>query len=141
MKLSRLGKLLFYEAREIIYMVSKQLDKVTTSQTVKVTRSRPISLSLILIAPFVLQIVVVVGLTNYLSIRNGQKAVNDVATQLRTEIGTRVTQYLSTYLETPHLINRMNADAVRLGKLDLQDLSAVERHRRTRSVCRSQRYQ
>jgi signal transduction histidine kinase/DNA-binding response OmpR family regulator len=69
-----------------------------------------------------------VGVTNYLSIRNGQKAVNDVATQLQTEISTRVTQYLGPYLETPHLINRINADDVRLGKLDVQDFSAVERH-------------
>jgi len=73
-------------------MISKKLNQPTISQTVKAMPRRPISLSLILIAPFILQIVVVVGVTNYLSIRNGQKAVNDVATQLQTEISTRVTQ-------------------------------------------------
>jgi len=109
-------------------MMGKELVQSTISQTVKVMRRRPISLSLILIAPFILQIVVVVGVTNYLSIRNGQKAVNDVATQLQTEISTRVTQYLGSYLETSYLINRINVDAVRLGKLDVQDLSAVQRH-------------
>ncbi len=36
-----------------------------------------LSLSSILIVPFVLQICVAVGLTGYFSFRNGQKAVND----------------------------------------------------------------
>ena len=38
-----------------------------------------IPLGWILVVPFVLQIVAAVGLTGWLSFRNGQKAVNDVA--------------------------------------------------------------
>ncbi len=95
---------------------------------IKVQKRRSIPLKLILIAPFMIQIFAAVGLTNYLSIRNGQKAVNEVATSLRTEIAGKVEQYLNTYLATPHLINRINEDAVRLGTLDVQDLSAVERN-------------
>ena len=110
-------------------MVTQQSDKSTTSDSAKkVQHRRSIPLRLILIAPFVIQIFVAVGITGYLSIRNGQKAVNDVATQLRTEISERVDQHLTTYLATPFLINRINADAVRLGKLDLQDLPSVDRH-------------
>lgn len=81
-----------------------------------------------LIVPFVLQIVGTVGLVGYLSFRNGQEAVNDVAAKLRNEISDRVFQYLEAYLNTPHLINRINEDAIRLGQLSLEDLPGIERH-------------
>ncbi len=71
-----------------------------------------IPLQLVLIIPFVLQILAVVGITGWLSLRNGQKAVNDVATQLRSEISDRVNQYLSNYLEKPLVINQINVDAL-----------------------------
>ena len=82
----------------------------------------------VLIVPFVLQIFAAVGLTGYLSIRNGQRAVNDVATQLREEIADRIKQHLDTYLKTPHLVNRINADAIQLGNLDTRDIPNLGRY-------------
>ena len=70
--------------------------------------ARKIPLRTILIVPFVLQIFGTVGLLGYLSYRNGQKAVNEVAAQLRSKISDRVQFYLQSYLEIPHLINRIN---------------------------------
>lgn len=87
-----------------------------------------VPLRTVLIVPFVLQIVGTVGLVGYLSWRNGQQAVNDVASQLRREISDRVQLYLKSYVATPHLINRINVDAVRVGQLDVQDDAKVERH-------------
>ncbi len=92
----------------------------------KLTKSVP--LRLILVVPFILQISLAVGLTGWLSIRNGQRAVNEVAVQLRSEITARIQQYLQTYVETPHKVNQLNANAVRLGEVNVQDLSALERH-------------
>ncbi|MGB8689743.1 MAG: hypothetical protein WCD53_20730 [Microcoleus sp.] len=43
-------------------------------------------LGVVLIVPFVLQIVGAVGLVGYLSFRNGQKAVNNLASQLMSEV-------------------------------------------------------
>ena len=85
-------------------------------------RNPKVPLRLVLVMPFVLQIFAAVGLTGYLSLRNGQKAVNEVTTQLRSEITARIRQHLHTYLAKPHLINQINADAIGLGKLDLEDL-------------------
>ncbi|XHL94738.1 MAG: hypothetical protein P2A85_19675 [Microcoleus anatoxicus] len=48
--------------------------------------NRKISLQTLLIVPFVLQIFAAVGLTGYLSFRNGQKAINDLANRLIKEI-------------------------------------------------------
>ncbi|MEB3886502.1 ATP-binding protein [Lyngbya sp. CCY1209] len=85
-------------------------------------------LRVVLIVPFLLQIFGTVGLVGYLSYRNGQQAVEDLAAQLMDEVSDRVELYLETYLATPELINRINADAVRNGQLDLQNLPQLERH-------------
>ncbi len=58
-----------------------------------------IPLQMLLIVPFVVQTVGAVVIVGYLSFRNGQKAVNDVATQLRQETSDRIEQNL-TYLVT-----------------------------------------
>jgi signal transduction histidine kinase/DNA-binding response OmpR family regulator len=83
--------------------------------------SGQVPLRVYIVVPFVLQTFAIVGLTGWLSLRNGQKAVNDVATQLRSEIIVRIKQRLDTYLETPHLINQINADAMRRGKLRVEN--------------------
>ncbi|MEO1094993.1 MAG: ATP-binding protein [Cyanobacteria bacterium J06638_28] len=80
-----------------------------------------ISLRSALVYPFVLQIFLAVGLTGYISLRNGQRAVNEVASQLRQEISNRIQERLAEHSEMPHLINQVNADAVRRGDLQTQD--------------------
>ncbi len=78
-------------------------------------------LRLILIVPFVIQISAAVGLVGYLSFRNGQQAVNDLANQLMGKISNLVELHLDTYLATPHQIVQINIDAVKTGLLDLRD--------------------
>ncbi len=95
-------------------MVSKILDKLP--------------LRTVLIVPFVLQIVGAVGLVGYLSFRNGQKAVNNLASQLMSEVSLRVEQNLQVYLTTPHQINQSKLDAVKLGLLKMENLSAWEKY-------------
>ncbi|MEG4968382.1 ATP-binding protein [Microcoleus sp. B6-A1] len=95
-------------------MVSKILDKLP--------------LRTVLIVPFILQILGAVGLVGYLSFRNGQKAVNNLASQLMTEVSLRVEQNLQIYLKTPHQINQTKLDAVKLGLLKMENLSAWEKY-------------
>jgi PAS domain S-box-containing protein len=90
--------------------------------------STKLSLRTVLIVPFILQIFAAVGLTGYLSFRNGQKAVNNVAIQLQTEISRRVEQNLETYLDTLHQINQTNEIAINIGGLDIQDSAKLERY-------------
>ena len=66
-----------------------------------------------------------VGLTGFISFRNGQQSVNKVASELRHEINSRIQERLRTYLETPKSINRLNANAARFGTLDLQEVNRV----------------
>ncbi|WP_293130129.1 SpoIIE family protein phosphatase [Microcoleus sp. bin38.metabat.b11b12b14.051] len=75
-----------------------------------------------LVLPFVLQIVAAVGLVGYLSFRNGQKAVTDLANQLMIQVSDRTYRHLDDYLLTPHQINQINIDAIETGLLDINDL-------------------
>ncbi|GAX42153.1 integral membrane sensor hybrid histidine kinase [Tolypothrix sp. NIES-4075] len=84
-----------------------------------------LSLRLILVVPFVLQIFAAVGLTGYLSLRNGQRAVNELASRLRGEVSSRIDQHLDSYLETARHLAQVNGDAFDLGLLDPQDLEGI----------------
>ena len=76
-----------------------------------------------LVLPFVLQIVLAVGAVTYLSFRSGQKAVNDLATQLRSELIARIDGELRKYLGSPHDFNRLNASAFAEGSFDMVNAS------------------
>lgn len=80
----------------------------------------------ILVALFVLQILLAVGLTAYLSIHNGQKAVNEVASELRHEVANRVEQNLQTYLLTPRQVLRSNQNIIDMGLLKIENLATWE---------------
>jgi signal transduction histidine kinase/DNA-binding NarL/FixJ family response regulator len=87
--------------------------------------SKSISLRLILVVPFVLQIVGAVGLVGYLSFKNGQQAVNDLANQLIDKANRLVEWQLDAYLSTPKQINQSHNDLIKLGILDIRDLKTT----------------
>ncbi|MEW6493363.1 MAG: cache domain-containing protein [Cyanobacteriota bacterium] len=87
-----------------------------------------VPLRTILIVPFVLQIVGAVGVVGYLSFRNGQRAVNEVVSELRSEVSDRIEQNLRILVATPPLVNQSNATALSLGQLNVKNLNGLERH-------------
>ncbi|TVP67573.1 MAG: EAL domain-containing protein [Leptolyngbya sp. LCM1.Bin17] len=87
-----------------------------------------VPLRMLLVVPFVVQVSAAVGLTGWLSIRHGQQAVNNVATQLRDSVAYRIEYQLEDFLAVPHLVNQLNHDAVVLGQLDPDDPDALSRH-------------
>ncbi|GET38139.1 PAS domain S-box protein [Microseira wollei] len=90
--------------------------------------SRKATLRIVLIVPFVLQITGTVALVGYLSFKNGQEAVNDVASQLRREISDRTSDRIINYLKTPQQINLNNVNAVDLGQVDIKNPKNLELH-------------
>jgi two-component system, sensor histidine kinase ChiS len=86
------------------------------------------TLQTVLIVPFVLQVFAAVGIVGYLSFKNSQKAVNDLADQLMGEVSNRIEQNLRTYLQTPHQINQSKLDALKLGFVNTKDLPAWEKY-------------
>ncbi|WP_190315908.1 hybrid sensor histidine kinase/response regulator [Pseudanabaena sp. UWO310] len=87
---------------------------------------KSVPLRFVLIVPFVLQIFATVGITGYLSLKNGQKAVNDVSSQLRQEMSDRINQQVLNYLDKPYISGQMFVAAAQKGKLDLTDVTKLE---------------
>jgi signal transduction histidine kinase/CheY-like chemotaxis protein len=90
--------------------------------------SRQVPLRLVLVVPFVVQIFAAVGLTGYLSWRNGEKAINNLADQLTTEIGDRIDLHLEQYLATPQRMNRQNEALLKQGLLNVQNFEPIGKH-------------
>jgi len=87
-----------------------------------------IHLHLVLVATLVLLIAGVGGLVGYISFRNGQHAVNDVARQLRAETTARIDNHLRAFLNVAYDINRVNAATIGQGLLDPTDPDVLERY-------------
>src|SRR6476469_3083593 len=85
-------------------------------------------LQIVLIIPFILQILGAVSLVGYLSFKNGQRAVNDLAEQLMARTSDVVDEHLKSYLAIPQTLNQINADAVRRGILDVRDRQIVGKY-------------
>jgi methyl-accepting chemotaxis protein len=102
-----------------------------SSDLLQAQRQHPlkkISLRYLVMGLFLLPLLTAVGLTTWLSIRNSQKAVNDLASQLQTEMGNRVSAHLDYYLNLPNQINQINLDAEELGLLNLKDFGTVGKY-------------
>ncbi len=89
--------------------------------------SSKIPLRLMLVLPFVAQIFIAVGLTGWLSLRNGQKAVNDLASKLRNQVSERIDLHLDNYMAVPHMVVQNNWDAIDQGFLDMKDTEKLGR--------------
>ncbi|MDJ0533891.1 MAG: ATP-binding protein [Xenococcaceae cyanobacterium MO_207.B15] len=85
-----------------------------------------LSLQSILTIPFLLQIFITVGLVGYFSFRNGQQAVNQVATKLRNEVTSTVQLHLQNYVEKPCLIVQLNQKAAELEQLSFDNWRKIE---------------
>lgn len=87
---------------------------------------RQIPLKIVLTIPFLFQVIGSVGVIGYLSFKNGQATANDLASQLRSELTTRIASQIQDTVERPHVINQMNAHA--LLNQDIQVLSGKGEH-------------
>jgi diguanylate cyclase (GGDEF)-like protein/PAS domain S-box-containing protein len=84
------------------------------------------SLHTVLIVAFVSQIIAAMGLTAWLLFYNGQRAVAELATQLRNESTARIQQHLKNHMAVPWLVNQLNVEAIRLGLLNFTDQAYLE---------------
>ncbi|MBD1887471.1 adenylate/guanylate cyclase domain-containing protein [Microcoleus vaginatus] len=86
-----------------------------------------ISLQIMLIVPFVVQTVGAVAVVGYLSYRNGQKAVNDVATQLENDINERIKENLSALVGIPFQCFESYDATLSQNRIDLNNGRDVEK--------------
>ena len=89
--------------------------------------AQKIPLRTTLVVPFVLQIAIAVGLVSYISFKNSQQAIEDLASQLSNKVTGQINQHLENYLEKPHLLQGVIASAFRNGNLKPNNFAALER--------------
>jgi len=97
-------------------------------KTVHHRKDRALPLLVVLVVPFVIQIFGAVSLVGYLSFKNGEKAVHDLADQLMDRNSEIVVEHLKSYLSIPQKINEVNASAIRRGMLNVRDRETVGRY-------------
>jgi len=78
------------------------------------------------VVPFILQIIVAVGVTGWLSIRNGQRAINNVALQLQQQQADYIEEKVIDYLEDPILVNQFIADTITSDVININQLQALQ---------------
>jgi signal transduction histidine kinase len=83
-------------------------------------------LRLVLIIPFVAQILLAVGLTGYFSILSGRAAVNQATRELREEITDRIIDKLTSQLEISRFVVENNANAIQQGFLPSTNLRQLK---------------
>ena len=71
-------------------------------------KKRQISLYVVLVAPFLAQIILTVWITGWLSLRNGEQSVQNLADQLMERTGQQVSQHLEDFVALPHRLNHEN---------------------------------
>ena len=84
---------------------------------------RAVSLKTAIVVPFVILMVLAVGLTGLLSVLNGRVAVEEVVSSLLAEITERIEDNLRHFLEAPYRVDAINRMAVRTGLLSTSDLT------------------
>lgn len=86
-----------------------------------------ISLRTLLIVPMVVQIVVTVGVITYLSVRTGQKNVNELSARIEEEIAERVDTKIDGYLEKPKILIDLIRNDVKNGLINLNNQTQIEK--------------
>lgn len=101
---------------------------IKSSRDLATKLSVKVPLSSIIVVPFLIQILGTVGLTGWLSFRNGQRAVNDLASQLSQEITHRIEKHVQTYLNNSHILHEVSIAAIDTGILDLNNFDALQHY-------------
>ncbi|QFS43365.1 ATP-binding protein [Nostoc sphaeroides] len=92
------------------------------------SKGKAFPLQIVLVVPFLIQIFAAVSLVGYLSFKNGQRAVNDLAEHLIDRTSDVVDEHLKSYLSIPQTLNQINADAIRRGILDVRDRQTLGKY-------------
>ncbi|MEA5513457.1 ATP-binding protein [Nodularia sp. UHCC 0506] len=92
-----------------------------------------VQLRSILILPFVLQIVGLIGFVGYQSLQNGQQSLKKQTIQLETEICDRIEQHLNSYLNIFQQINQISHSNFNISKGELIGVENLNNYKLLRS--------
>jgi len=85
-----------------------------------------IPLQLFLTLPFLIEMFIIVGVVGWVSIRNGQRAVNQATSKLRQETTARIISNVSELLTISEEINQLTVRTIQQEALDISDVRTLE---------------
>lgn len=85
-----------------------------------------LSLKILLIVPFVIQVIAAVGITGWLSVQNGREATQELAPQIGQEVSNTIETHVRGYFDTPLEILQAYAVTARGGNLALENLNKLD---------------
>ncbi len=103
--------------------VSDQLSKSQRSKFSKYFRLRTL-----LVVPFIIPIVTATALVGWLSFRNGQQAINDLANQLNKETSSRIEEHVLNYFNKSQNTLWLAEAGVKSNNFKLDDLDGLGRY-------------
>ncbi|MBD2151301.1 PAS domain-containing protein [Pseudanabaena sp. FACHB-1277] len=86
-------------------------------------RDRQLSLKILLIVPFVTQVIAAVGITGWLSIQNGREATQELAPKIGQEVSNAIETHVRGYFGIPLKILQTHGVSAQVGILDLSKLA------------------
>ncbi|MEH1871811.1 sensor histidine kinase [Nostoc sp.] len=92
------------------------------------SKGKAFPLQIVLVVPFLIQIFGAVSLVGYLSFKNGERVVNDLAEKLMDRTSEVVDEHLKSHLSIPPTLNQINADAIRRGILNVRDRQTLGKY-------------
>lgn len=85
-------------------------------------------LNSVLVVPFIIPIVASTALVGWLSFRNGQQAISELANQLNQEIGSRIEEHVLNYLNKSQNNLLLTEAAIKSNNLKLSDFEGLRRY-------------
>ncbi|MDZ8086057.1 MAG: cache domain-containing protein [Nostoc sp. DedQUE12b] len=77
---------------------------------------------------FLVPLLTCVGVLGTIALYTSHHDAEHFSQQSMRTMSEQITEHLRKYLETPHLINQINADAIVQGQLNLEEPNKLERH-------------
>ena len=89
-------------------------------------RDHQLSLKVLLIVPFVLQVIAVMAIAGWLSIQNGREATKELAPQIGQEVTNTIETHVRGYFDTPLEILQAHGAAAKSGRIDFENLDSFD---------------
>ncbi len=93
----------------------------------KSQRDRQMSLKILLIVPFVMQVIAAVGITGWLSVQNGREATQELAPQIGQEVTNTIEAHVRGYINAPLEILQAHGAMARAGYLNFENLNSLNK--------------
>jgi PAS domain S-box-containing protein len=93
----------------------------------KFERDRQLSLKILLIVPFVIQVIAAVGITGWLSVQNGREATQELAPQIGQEVTNTIETHVRSYFDAPLEILQAHGVSASAGYLSFENLESLDK--------------